>query len=99
MHIFFKSVLVAAILLMPLASTAGVIELAQGSKEKCLHTCIEQYGADKKKACALQCGFGGGNAAGGQTKDCGTIYKQCLQNCGSNQSCKNNCRKQRTTCF
>ncbi len=72
---------------------------AAGDPAVCLKTCIETYGSDKKQACALQCGYGSGNTGGGQGRDCGAIYKQCLQSCGSDNNCKSTCRKQRTQCF
>ncbi len=82
---------------MALASTPAVE--AQGSPAMCLKTCIETYGTDKKQACALQCGYGKGNLGGGQSRDCGTIYKQCLRSCATDNTCKSNCRKQRTGCY
>jgi hypothetical protein len=65
----------------------------------CFKTCIETYGSSKKQACALQCGFGTGSTGGKQGRDCGSIYKQCLAQCGSDGACKSTCRKQRTQCF
>lgn len=66
----------------------------------CLKACIDQNGADSKKACALQCGFGTGNTGNSsQPKDCGTIYKQCMQSCGTDNACKTECRKARTSCY
>lgn len=65
----------------------------------CLKTCIETYGTEKKQACALQCGFGSGATGGGQARDCGTRYKQCMTQCRSDAQCKSTCRKQRTQCY
>ncbi len=64
----------------------------------CFKSCIETYGTDKKQACALQCGFGR-NTSGGQGRDCGSVYKQCLAQCGTDGNCKSGCRKQRTQCY
>jgi len=99
MQYVIKFLMCFVVVLVTTTTSAQSIELAQTSKEKCLHTCIEQYGADKKSACALQCGFGGGHTRGAPTKDCGTVYKQCLQSCGTDKNCKNTCRKQRTNCY
>jgi hypothetical protein len=82
-----------------MAGAPGGTTRAANSPEVCLKTCIETYGADKKQACALQCGFGSGQTGTGQGRDCGTVYKQCIQSCGSDTNCKNSCRKQRTQCF
>lgn len=65
----------------------------------CLKTCIETYGSTKKQACALQCGLGSGSAGGGQSRDCGALYKQCLTQCRADEACKSTCRKQRTSCY
>lgn len=74
--------------------------IAASDPQICLKTCIDQNGADQKKSCALQCGYGSGvPSAGGQSRDCGTIYKQCMKSCGSDKSCKSSCRKQRTSCY
>lgn len=83
------------------AATPASTPQAQSTSDPqvCFKTCVETYGASKKQACALQCGFGSGNMGGGQNRDCGAIYKQCLAGCGSDGSCKSRCRKQRTQCF
>ena len=67
----------------------------------CLKACIEQNGADQKKSCALQCGYGSGAAIGGQKKvDCGIQYKRCLSNCTpTDKDCRKQCRQQRTSCI
>ncbi len=74
--------------------------VAAGDPQVCLKACMDQNGADQKKSCALQCGYGGEMPrVGGQTKDCGTIYKRCMKTCGTDKSCKTTCREQRTSCY
>lgn len=75
--------------------------MAAGDPAVCLKACIDQNGADQKKSCALQCGYGSGAAAGGQqNRDCGTIYKRCLAACKkSDKDCRKSCRQQRTSCY
>lgn len=87
-----------AALVLSVGTPLKTVEAA-GDPAMCLKTCIETYGSDKKQACALQCGYGSGNTGAGQGRDCGTVYKQCLQSCGSDNNCKSTCRKQRTQCF
>lgn len=99
MQTLLKSLMFVAAMLITMDVSAQPIELAQTAKQKCLHTCMEQYGADKKSACAVQCGYGGSASGGAPARDCGVIYKQCLKSCGKNKKCKNTCRKQRTTCY
>lgn len=99
MQFYFKFFIILGVIFVASTASAQPIELAQSKKQMCLHTCIEQYGADKKRACAMQCGFSGDGSAGGQARDCGVIYKQCMKNCDLDKSCKNTCRKQRTTCY
>lgn len=72
---------------------------AAGDPAVCLKTCIDQYGADKKQSCALQCGYGQNQMGGGAQKDCGQIYKQCIRSCGNDKSCKDTCRSARTSCY
>jgi hypothetical protein len=96
---FLKLSLMVLAFAAVLATPPDVGAQSSGDPNVCFKTCIETYGTDKKQACALQCGLGSGNAGGGQTRDCGTVYKQCLTQCASNSSCKNQCRKQRTQCF
>ncbi len=72
---------------------------AHSNPAMCLKTCMETYGADKKQACALQCGYGKDNLGAGQTRDCGAIYKQCMRSCTNDTTCKSACRKQRTSCY
>jgi hypothetical protein len=99
MQFYSKLLIILVVMLIAATLSAQPIELAQTKKQMCLHTCIEQYGTDKKRACAMQCGFQGGAAAGGQAQDCGMIYKQCMKSCGPDKNCKNTCRKQRTNCY
>jgi hypothetical protein len=99
MQFYTKFFIILAVIFVASTAIAHPIELAQSNKQMCLHTCIEQYGADKKRACAVQCGFSGSAPVGGQTQDCGVVYKQCMKSCGTNKNCKNTCRKQRTTCY
>jgi len=94
-----KFLIVLGVIFVASTLSAEPIELAQTKQQMCLHTCIEQYGADKKRACAVQCGFSGGASGGQQARDCGVIYKQCMKNCGTDKNCKNTCRKQRTSCY
>lgn len=89
--------LAAAITLLATTLTTGAPSASDPSI--CLKTCIETYGADKKQACALQCGFGSGTTGAGQTKDCGTVFKQCLSTCGNDRTCQDRCRTARTQCF
>lgn len=89
--------LVLAAVFVLMAAVSGDDARAAGDPAVCLKTCIETYGSDKKQACALQCGYGQ-NQGAAKGRDCGTLYKQCLQACQDN-ACKNTCRKQRTQCF
>ncbi len=54
-----KFLIVLGVIFVASTLSAEPIELAQTKQQMCLHTCIEQYGADKKRACAVQCGFSG----------------------------------------
>ncbi len=68
----------------------------------CLKACIDKNGADNKQACAIECGHAKGLLMDGQRKqvDCGTQYKQCLSTCqGGDQTCRKQCRQQRTSCY
>lgn len=94
-----RAFLPLALVLVTLGLVAPVNSVQAGDPAVCLKTCIETYSSDKKQACALQCGYGSGNTGSNQGRDCGAIYKQCLQNCGSDNNCKSTCRKQRTQCF
>lgn len=99
MQLCSRFLIILGLIFIAPTTFAEPIELAQSKKQMCLHTCIEQYGADKKRACAVQCGFSGGASGSGQGRDCGVIYKQCMKSCGTDKNCKNTCRKQRTTCY
>lgn len=74
----------------------------------CLKTCMENYGADKKNSCALQCGYGNSTGATGamnqQKPDCGVQYKRCMNACkagekSAKKSCETACREARTSCI
>ncbi|WNK01284.1 hypothetical protein L2D14_07605 [Thalassospiraceae bacterium LMO-JJ14] len=99
MRLFALSVLFAVTLVAIMSPHSDTRAQSTSDPNVCFKTCIETYGASKKQACALQCGFGKGATSGGQGRDCGSIYKKCLAQCGGNSSCKNQCRKQRTQCF
>jgi len=94
--------IIAVFFIVALAVTGMVSSVgAQSSSDPnvCFKTCIETYGTEKKQACALQCGFGSGARSGGQNRDCGSIYKQCMAQCRGDSGCKSTCRKQRTQCY
>lgn len=90
-------ILAALALIAAVAGGASLPADAAGDPSVCLKTCIDQYGADKKQACALQCGYGQ-NAGSSGGRDCGQVYKQCLQACATDKACKDACRKARTAC-
>jgi len=75
---------------------AGPVELAQNPSHICYSDCIDKYGTAGKAACARQCGLTGG--AAGPAKDCGKIHKNCIQGCGKDKNCKNQCRKANLSC-
>ena len=90
-----------AVVLLSLAPNAQAEDPAM-----CLKACIDQNGADQKKSCAVQCGYGSGASGagvgyGGQKKaDCGIQYKTCLSACTpDNKDCRKQCRQQRTGCI
>ncbi len=81
------------------AGVDTVLELAASPKEmQCLKTCMEKYGDDKKKTCALECGLGGGAGRGDKKPDCGIQYKACNKACGRDKACKDECRAKRRGC-
>ena len=99
MRLFAMSVLFAVTLVVIMSPQSDARAQSTSDPNFCFKTCIETYGSSKKQACALQCGFGKGATSGGQSRDCGSIYKQCLASCGSDTACKSTCRKQRTNCI
>lgn len=99
MRKFLITALTAMAFVAVLAASFDATAQSSSDPNVCFKTCIETYGANKKQACALQCGFGTGNTSGGQARDCGAIYKQCLAKCASDNTCKSQCRKQRTNCY
>jgi len=90
-------IFIIALAVAGVTSNAGA--QSSGDPNVCFKTCIETYGATKKQACALQCGFGSGTQGRGQNRDCGAVYKKCLAQCRGDSGCKSNCRKQRTQCY
>lgn len=98
MHRFLVFIFVLLTFAAASAFTPGSQAQSASDPNMCFKSCIETYGSDKKQACALQCGFGK-NTSGAQGRDCGSVYKQCLTQCGTDGNCKNACRKQRTQCY
>jgi len=77
-----------------------LLELAASPKEmQCLKACMETHGADKKKACALECGLAKGHGPRGKKPDCGIQYKACNKACAKDKACKKRCRAQRRACI
>ena len=75
---------------------ADPVELAQDQSHVCYSDCIDKHGTDSKAACARQCGLAGG--ASGPRKDCGLIYRDCIQGCKKDKNCKKQCRKAKQGC-
>lgn len=94
--------LVLALNLFGTTGAAAADELAQTPGQVCFHNCIEQNGTDAKASCAMQCGVVGrpGAAGAGQgQRDCGTLYKTCMQGCSSDKACQRRCREARKQCI
>lgn len=96
-----RSILFVCLTLFAVLATLSPTRVVAGDPALCLKTCIDKNGADKKQACAVECGYAKG-LAGPQRKsvDCGTQYKQCLGSCTTgDQNCRKQCRQQRTSCY
>lgn len=95
-----RSALIVCIAIFAIVIVAIPTNSEANDPALCLKTCIEKHGADKKQACAVDCGYAKG-LTGGQRKqvDCGTQYKHCLGSCKKgDKNCRKQCRQQRTTC-
>lgn len=96
-----RSILFVCLALFAVMAALSPTSTVAGDPALCLKTCIDKNGDDNKQACAIECGYAKG-LTGGQRKqvDCGTQYKQCLGSCqGGDQTCRKQCRQQRTSCY
>ena len=89
--------IVAALLLTAEAPVRAAEPAASPKGMQCLKACVDQHGADNRKACALQCGIGIG--AGDRKPDCGVRFKACKRACGKDKACRKTCRAARRACI
>lgn len=88
----------ALLLSLPPAADAAP-ELAQQTSDKalCIKACLDQN-PDEKSSCAIQCGLVDGGVIQPQ-RDCGVEYKSCMQACGQDKDCQQQCRAARRGCI
>ena len=65
----------------------------------CMQQCLDKYGNGKEAACAIECGLTRGPDLGGQQRDCGIEYRECMKACGKDKACKEKCRTARQSCI
>ena len=78
-------------------ATAGDVQLAQSNKVmQCMERCLRSEGKSEKATCKSRCA--NISLQRRQEPDCMTVYKQCLQSCGTNKTCRSACKKRLMTC-
>ena len=78
-------------------ATAGDVQLAQSNKVmQCMERCLRSEGKSEKANCKSRCADISSQRQ--QKPDCMTVYKQCLQPCDTNKTCRHNCKKGLMTC-
>ncbi len=78
-------------------ATAGDVQLAQSNKVmQCMERCLRTEGKSEKATCKSRCA--NISLQRRQEPDCMTVYKQCLQSCGTNKTCRSACKKRLMTC-
>ena len=78
-------------------ATAGDLQLAQSNKVmQCMERCLRTEGKSEKATCKSRCA--NISLQRRQEPDCMTVYKQCLQSCGTNKTCRSACKKRLMTC-
>jgi hypothetical protein len=78
-------------------ATAGDVQLAQSNTVmQCMESCLRSEGKSEKATCKSRCANISSQRR--QEPDCMTVYKQCLQSCGTNKTCRRACKKRLMTC-
>ena len=76
---------------------AGDVQLVQRTKVmQCMERCLRSEGKSEKATCKSRCA--NISLQRRQEPDCMTVYKQCLQSCGTNKTCRRACKKRLMTC-
>ena len=76
---------------------AGDVELEESNKVmQCMERCLRSEGKSEKATCKSRCA--NISLQRRQEPDCMTVYKQCLQSCGTNKTCRSACKKRLMTC-
>ena len=79
-------------------ATVEDVQLAQSNKVmQCMERCLRSEGKSEKATCKSRCA--NISLQRRQEPDCMTVYKQCLQSCGINKTCRRACKKRLMTCF
>ncbi|MBL6946427.1 MAG: hypothetical protein ISR47_07305 [Rhodospirillales bacterium] len=98
--IFVMATALAAASLVSGDTQATPLQLAASNQQSlCFKKCLDQYGEDKKAACAMECGLVRSPNMNTPTRDCGTIYKNCMRGCSKDKACQKQCRAARRSCF
>ena len=76
---------------------AGDVELEESNKVmQCMERCLRSEGKSEKATCKSRCANISSQRR--QKPDCMTVYKQCLQPCGTKKTCRRACKKRLMTC-
>ena len=78
-------------------ATAGDVQLAQSNTVmQCMERCLRSEGKSEKANCKSRCANISSQRR--QKPDCMAVYKQCLQPCGTNKTCRRACKNRLMTC-
>lgn len=92
-----RAVLLFCLILSVAASVAGRA-MAFDTNIRCMSDCVILEGETQRDVCKQRCaGIDPMNMP--KQKDCGTIYKQCVNACATDVGCKSECRQAKQSCI